>query len=294
MFSMNNKWLGSIYLTLAASIWGGMFVVVKIVVPVILPIELVWLRYLVAGLVLLVWGVITKQQWRIDKRDWKWIFLIGLIGNTISIVTQEYGTLFSSAQAGAIVTSATPAFMLIFAKVLLKEKLTKRKIASVFLATLGVFLIVGIDRVDLSHQLGGIFLFIAALTWALMSVLIKLVPAKYSIYLITNYAIWIAIVLLTPFVIADFQQIAWHRLQEPLIGGGILYLGALSTAGAFIMWNKGLKLMDCATSGLFFFFQPLVGTFLGWLILNEPLTIWFWIGACFIFASVVLLTLKRE
>lgn len=294
MFSMKNKWLGSIYLTLAASIWGGMFVVVKIVVSVIPPIELVWLRYLVAGVVLFIWGIITKKKWRIDKRDWKWIFLIGLIGNTISIVTQEYGTLFSSAQTGAIVTSATPAFMLIFAKVLLKEKLTKRKVVSVVLATLGVFLIVGIDRVDLSHQLGGIFLFIAALTWALMSILIKLVPSKYSIYLITNYAIWVAGTLLTPFVIADFQQIAWNRLQEPIIGGGILYLGAVSTAGAFILWNKGIQMMDCATSGLFFFFQPLVGTFLGWLILHEPLTIWFWIGSLLIFASVLLITLKRK
>ena len=177
---------------------------------------------------------------------------------------------------------------------LLKEKLTKRKVVSVVLATLGVFLIVGIDRVDLSHQLGGIFLFIAALTWALMSILIKLVPSKYSIYLITNYAIWVAVTLLTPFVIADFQQISWNRLQEPMIGGGILYLGAVSTAGAFILWNKGIQMMDCATSGLFFFFQLLVGIFLGWLILHEPLTIWFWIGSLFIFASVLLITLKRK
>ena len=76
MFSMKNKWLGSIYLTLAASIWGGMFVVVKIVVSVIPPIELVWLRYLVAGVVLFIWGIITKKKWRIDKRDWNGFFLL--------------------------------------------------------------------------------------------------------------------------------------------------------------------------------------------------------------------------
>lgn len=45
---MKSNWLGSIYLALAASIWGGMYVVVKIVVSVIPPLELVWMRYVVA------------------------------------------------------------------------------------------------------------------------------------------------------------------------------------------------------------------------------------------------------
>ena len=50
---MKNTLLGSIYLTLAASIWGGMYVVVKVVVSVIPPLELVWIRYLVAIVALL-------------------------------------------------------------------------------------------------------------------------------------------------------------------------------------------------------------------------------------------------
>lgn len=45
---MKNTLFGSIYLALAASIWGGMYVVVKVVVAVIPPLELVWLRYAVA------------------------------------------------------------------------------------------------------------------------------------------------------------------------------------------------------------------------------------------------------
>ncbi|MDQ0217909.1 drug/metabolite transporter (DMT)-like permease [Peribacillus cavernae] len=54
---MKNTWLGSIYLALAASIWGGMYVVVKVVVSVIPPLELVWMRYLVAILALLIIGL---------------------------------------------------------------------------------------------------------------------------------------------------------------------------------------------------------------------------------------------
>ena len=71
---------------------------------------------------------------KIDKKDILLLISIGIIGHTISIVTQEYGTMYSSAQMGSVVTSATPAFMLIFAVWLLKEKITLRKILSVILA----------------------------------------------------------------------------------------------------------------------------------------------------------------
>ncbi|ESS01617.1 hypothetical protein Q3V38_00845 [Limosilactobacillus fermentum] len=43
-----------------------------------------------------------------------------MIGNTLSIVTQETGTLHASAQAASVITAATPTFMVIFAWLLLK------------------------------------------------------------------------------------------------------------------------------------------------------------------------------
>ncbi|MDQ0880269.1 drug/metabolite transporter (DMT)-like permease [Peribacillus sp. V2I11] len=195
---MKNTILGSLYLSLAASIWGGMYVVVKVVVDVVPPLELVLLRYVIAILALLTIGFITKQSWRIEKRDWLLVFIIGLVGNTISIVTQEVGTLLSTAQMGAIITSTTPAFMVIFARIILKEKITFKKSISVILATIGVGIIVGNAHIGLSHQLGGLSLLIAALTWALMSVLIKRVPGQYSQIVITTYAVLVAIVFLTP------------------------------------------------------------------------------------------------
>lgn len=120
---MQKNLLGSIYLAVAASIWGGMYVVVKVVVSVIPPLELVWMRYLIAIIALLIIGFGKRLSWRIHKHDIPLIVAIGIIGNTISIVTQEIGTNLSSAQMGAIITSSTPAFMVIFARLLLKERL---------------------------------------------------------------------------------------------------------------------------------------------------------------------------
>lgn len=285
---MKKTLLGSLYLSLAASIWGGMFVVVKHVVDVVPPLELVWIRYVIAILALLIIGVLTKQSWRINKRDWLLIFMIGLIGNTISIMTQEVGTMLSTAQMGAIITSTTPAFMVLFARFILKEKITFKKAISIILATMGVGIIVGISGIDPSLQLGGVSLLIAALTWALMSVLIKQVPGQYSQVVVTFYSILVAIVLLTPFTISRLPELDVQAMMHPSIWSGLLYLGVISTACGFLLWNRGLQMLNASSGGLFFFFQPLVGTFLGWLLLGEQIGLSFWIGSILIFIGVLL------
>ena len=285
---MNNTLLGSFYLSLAASIWGGMYVVVKVVVDTVPPLELVWLRYVIALFALLVIGALTKQSWRVAKRDWLLIISIGFIGNTISIVTQEVGTMLSSAQMGAIITSTTPAFMVLFARMILKEKITAKKAISIVLATVGCCVIVGTAHIDTANQLGGISLMIAALTWSLMSVLVKRVPGQYSQIVVTSYSILVAIAMLTPFTLGRLPKLDFQAMMQPSIWGGLLYLGVISTACGFLLWNRGLQKLNASSGGLFFFFQPIVGTFLGWLLLGEQIGLSFWMGTAFIFIGVLL------
>jgi len=183
---MRNLIIGAICLSLAASIWGAMYVVVKVVVEVVPPLELVWMRYLIAVIALGIIGIMMRQSWKIAKKDWLIIFLVGLIGNTISIVTQEMGTMLSTAQMGAIITATTPAFMVVFARLILKESITLKKCLSIALATIGVGIVVGNGQIDVTQQLGGLYLLLAALTWALMSVFVKKVPSHYSQIVVTT------------------------------------------------------------------------------------------------------------
>ena len=291
---MPKRLLGGIFLTLAASVWGGMFVAVKIAVEYIPPIPLVWMRYIVAFIVLAAVVVYQRENLKIARKDIALLLSIGVIGHTISIVTQEYGTMFSSAQMGSVITSATPAFMLIFAAWLLKEKMTVRKILSIILATVGVILIAGVDSMDMSKLLGAFCSTVAALTWALMSVMLKLIPSRYSPLQINFYAVLTAIICLTPVNLPTVSALPWDKILQPEIIGCVVYMGAISTAIAFLLWNKGLLLMEAGASGLFFFFQPIVGTFLGWLILDEQITLSFWIGSLLIFIGVFLVTVRNE
>lgn len=191
-------------------------------------------------------------------------------------------------------TSATPAFMIIFARIIVKERITIRKFISVLLATIGVIIVIGWDIKVGTYFTGTIILVGAAITWALLSIYVKIASQHFSSLIITTYAIFFAILFITPCMIWDLQT---YRIQNlnALIILGVFYLGIISTAGAFFLWNKGMELMDAGIGSLFFFFQPLVGSFLGWLLLDEELKITFFIGAMLIVVSVLIVTIdKRE
>jgi drug/metabolite transporter (DMT)-like permease len=285
---MNSRYLGGLYMALAASIWGGMYVVSKIMLITIQPMALMWIRYVVALLTLGVAMLVSKQSWKIRKRDLPLVMMIGVIGYGLSIGTQFWGTKLSTAQMGAIITSATPAFMVLFGRWILGEKITVRRALSVGLATIGVLMIVGMGGFSHGDEWGGVILFVAALTWALMSVLVKRVPQGYSQLTVTMYAIFTATMMITPNAVEQLAHTTPAIWLQPMLWGGILYIGVLSTAGAFFLWNKGLQMVEASSGGLYFFFQPLVGTLLGWLILGEVVGLSFWIGAALIVISVLL------
>jgi len=73
-----------------------------------------------------------------------------------------------------------------------------------------------------------------------------------------------------------------------------LYLGIVSTVLAFILWNRGLQLLNASSGGFFFCLQPLVGTLLGWLLLGESIGGTFWIGSFLILSGVPLVIKEKN
>lgn len=83
---MKQTILGAICLSLAASIWGGMYVVSKYVLDFIPPLTLVWLRFIIAFVVLYVILKTTEKSKRKKYPSTKKIgyYLLGLDSSGIS------------------------------------------------------------------------------------------------------------------------------------------------------------------------------------------------------------------
>ncbi|MDR5000008.1 DMT family transporter [Brevibacillus parabrevis] len=286
--------LGAICLTLAAAIWGGVYVVSKVVLEVIPPFTLLILRFGIALLVLGAFALARKEV--VQKRDYPLLMGIAFVGVTISIAAQFLGTKLSTAHMGALITSASPAFIAIFAVWLLKESIHFKQAAGIVLATVGVIIVIGVpDQADAQSSLtGNLILLVAAVSWGLYTVLSKKATQRYSSLLVTTYVALFGLVFTSPVMLWELSvtPISWQFGWE--IWGGILYIGLISTAGAFYLWNKGFELMQAGSGAGFFFVQPIVGAFLGWLLLHEHLGTSFFVGAAFIFLGVALSNLRKR
>ena len=159
---------------------------------------------------------------------------------------------------------------------------------------LGMVTVIGLSPTAHSSWAGSLYLVIAAITWALLSVYVKKASASYSSLTITSYAILFALLFTTPVAAWEMQSHTLELFANPLVWLGTLYIGVVSTAAAFFLWNKGMDLMDAGAGSLFLCFQPIVGSFLGWYLLNEQLDAKFFIGAAFIIGGLIVVSSSKE
>jgi len=284
---------GAIYGITAAAIWGGMYVVSDIVLKTIPPFTLLTIRLVMGALVLA--PFVLRQQTRPSPREIIQLMLVGVIGFGISVGAQFVGTDKSTAVNGTLVTSASPAFILLFAALILRERLTMQRIAAVALATIGVVIIIDPANANFSDATfqGDVILAVAALTWGLYSVLVRKVSTRLDTLIVTFFAFLGGLLLTIPAAALELPTRPIGTIT-PEIVLGVLYLGVVSTAGAMWLWNRSFALVDASIASLFFFAQPLVGTLLSVLLLNQQMTINLWVGSGLIAAGVLLSTYRRR
>jgi drug/metabolite transporter (DMT)-like permease len=266
-----------------------MYVVSKYVLVFVPPFTLVALRLAIASVVLL--GLLAaRRQLRVPRRELPLIALCGLIGYPVSLGAQFAGTHLSTAHDAALITSTTPAFVAAFAALLLRERVGITRGLAISLATLGVVVVAlgqGGGEDGAASLLGDALLVVAALTWALYSVLTKAATVRRSVLVATTYSLAFGFVFALPTASLELGGRGLPPVP-PLAWWGVLYLGVVSTAVAFYLWNKGLALLDASVASLLFFGQPVVGSALGWLILGESLSPSFCVGAVLVVGGVLL------
>jgi len=265
-----------------------MYVVSKVVLDVIPPFTLLTIRLLLGALVL---GVILLLRRKKDftREQFRSSFLVGFVGYGISLGFQFVGTKLSTASNGALVTSATPAFVLLFAPYLLGEKPSLRQIVALFASMFGVLAVIDPRTTDFSSNLflGNLSLLGAALTWALYSVLVRKLSASAD--LLMSSAIMLIAGLPSSILCSVFELKA-QAVGEitPGIIAGLVFLGVISTALAMFLWNYAFAQLPAALASLTFFAQPVVGILLGSFFLGEKITPLFLVGGVLIGTGILI------
>lgn len=166
----NNLWVGYVCLFTATVLWGGMYVVSKYVLAQVPVFTVLWLRYLIAFLCLF-FICFRQQKLAILRQDFPIIIWLSFLGYFLANTTGFYGTHFTTSYLAALLLSLSPVFTIIFASVLLKEKISFNKVLAIGICMVGAMIVLGFEenKGD-NHLLGIMILLVSALSWGGFSV----------------------------------------------------------------------------------------------------------------------------
>jgi drug/metabolite transporter (DMT)-like permease len=157
------------------------------------------------------------------------------------------------------------------------------------LATLGVIAVIDPRTAQLEPGLflGNISLVLAAMTWALYSVLIRKVTREVDVLTTSMIAFIGGLVISVPLSIFEINHTGIGEITVPIIAG-ILFLGVIATALSMFLWNTAFAELPAGVASLTFFAQPVVGTILGAFFLGDTITPMFIVGGALIGLGIVI------
>ncbi|GAB4283272.1 MAG: DMT family transporter [Candidatus Rifleibacteriota bacterium] len=275
--------------------WGGSYAATKFALDAVPPTTLAFMRFIIGGFFLCL--LPCKHHHKLDRNDWKDLFLIGAFGVAIAYALLNLGLQMTSSTKTAIAASMEPVFTILLAALILKETMKTTAIKAMIISITGALLLMLGDKS--LHQLiqevfsggeflGDILVIFAILLCALYSILMKPLAQRIGATRATSYSFFIGAVLLLPVVYLEMSQL-WpvEFTREALLA--IMFLGIICNALAFGLWNMILKQTDAATMAVTLNAQPLGGVVIGWLWLDETLSTNGIIGALLILIGIWLL-----
>jgi len=289
-------------LSIAAALWGGMYVVSAETFGAIPPATLSLLRLAIGVAALATFAVLRGESlgW---ARAPKGAALRAGAAVAISILLQFGGTSLTSAVEGSVVTMATPVFVLIFGWALEGVRVPRQAWLGIAFAAVGVGALAlrGSDGGTLvgdastSRLLGIAMLIGAGATWALFSSFGRPVVAAVGARNAVTLSAGLAIPMIFPFAALELAvggiDLAAATTPSALLA--VAYLGFGATSIGWSTWYRGYAAAPPRLAAGVLFLQPLVAAALGVGLLNEALDGGLALGALFLLGGVALISFER-
>jgi drug/metabolite transporter (DMT)-like permease len=271
----------------------------KIIVREVHPFALGSVTLMTGFLCMLLFCAVTKRISKIRQISRKHIFYslaIGLLSFFIYQILTFSALQRIPASMNAILVATNVIFIMILARVFLKERIGIVRVAAIFLAMAGVVFVVfntglglngWVDLIGCSFSLG------AAVSFALYSVFGKGVLEKNDPLIVVTLALLSGGVLLTALA---FLSGTAATLFEASAGIWLLmvWLGVGMIGISYPIWFFCLKRLPASQVSIYIYTTPVFAVLLSLLILKERFFWPFWLGAALVLFGIVLANSKVE
>ncbi|WP_438319224.1 DMT family transporter [Streptomyces sp. HUAS TT3] len=260
--------LGVLLALTATVVWSGSFVATRGMADSVPPVQAVFWRWIIAAVAVAPFA--ARQAWRqraLIRRHLGFTALASLFGVALYNTLVHQAGLTTSASNMGMIMAASPVVMALYAR-LGGERLGLRRTAGLLLAVLGVLLLVGDGSLGFDFGAGDLWMLAAALSFATYSALLRRKPAELGglAFLLTTFVLG-ALMLAPAYAVSLSVQGGFA--VTPGTAGMLLYVGVMSSAVAFLAWNKAVSLIGAARAGVVYYLQPVCVAGLGLLLLGE-------------------------
>ena len=283
---MNNKIMTYVIMVLPPLFWAGNFVVGRAVSNQHAPIGLSFWRWFLASLILL--PFVIKPIWRqrqIIRAHFLSICILAMISisgfNSLAYISLQYTT----ATNATLLNSFIPIFILLITGLFLQEKISNKQVIGVIISLIGVIVILTrLDMAVITHlkvNKGDLWMLVAALDWALYSILLKyLRPKELEPLPFLGIMIFIGTLCLVPILYANpFNEspIVWNTAMIKAIA----YIALFPSIISYLAWNYGIQKLGASVGGQFIHLMPLFGALMAITFLGESIQLYHFVGgAC--------------
>jgi drug/metabolite transporter (DMT)-like permease len=262
-------------LTLTAVLWASSAVTARGLLDTFTPAGLAAVRWVVVLLLLAPWGWRDRhaiaKAWRTDRRAILLLAIVGFAPQTWLVYLGLQGT---TAINLGLLNSAIPVLIVVFAALMHGRRPSRLEIAGLAVSLTGVAVIVA--RGDLTAfarlALNGydLVLLLGMVVWAYYTVRLATRTASLAFPSFMFLAGAIGLAMIVPGAIVE-AIVGSPGTPTALDWIGVIYLGAMPTLIAMLLYAWGLKRIGPVHAGLFTHLVPVFSAVLATIFLGERL-----------------------
>ena len=286
--------------------WAGAGIAVKEALVVFSPLTLIILRFTLAIVLMLLVGVLFRRNevlglQRVEKRDIPLFVLGGLFQPFLYFIFETYTyQSFASPTIAEAMLSTQPIMAPIFAFIILREKVTRNNVVGILISTMGMLLLllVGANNFALGNPWGVLLAIVTVSMSVGYTIILRRIPTRYSSLSIVFYVQLVALVLFYA-VWGVFDRQSLQDMIVPLSADlspviAVGYLAVFASVTAFILFCYTVRQIGVTRANVFNNVRPVFTALLMWVIFDEQLPIWKWVGIIVIVIGLFISQKQRK
>lgn len=276
-----------------AIIFGLSFMFTKDALSIYKPLELLSYRFALAALVLSLLVVLGIAKVDFKGKPWKYLLVLSIFQPILYFIGETLGVRLTSSSEAGMMIALIPVVVTVLAVIFLGERPNTKQYISIFASVAGVIFILvmsGGFKIG-GHFLGLLFLLGAVVSGGVYNILSKKYSKHFTPVEITFVMMWVgALAFNSAYFIQKLASHSSGKSFETLftLAGAVplIYLGVLSSIGAFFMFNYMLSKLPASNAAVFTNLVTVIAIMAGIIVKHESFYWYQMVGGLMIIGGV--------